>query len=398
MNLLDTLVALIITILLFGVLLGVYQWGSNKNRQRIAAQQLEEVANAATLYAQKHQFELLPAITPTTGKDVTITNLIDSGFLPKGFENRNIWNQAYSIYFRKSETTVPDTAAGSGTKTESGIKTIVLTTGGDNNSQHFFNAVVPGIVGFLSQGGGFVPSGLIPSQPANSLVGAGWSASLAELGIPNPGPGHIGYISSYNVSQLGQDVLYRVAVPGMPELNAMQTELDMSDHAIKRIKEVQLVPHDMSDMENFCNEAASIEEQGRLFLSNEQGIYICRNNKVEIIADSGNSSLVKKTTVAVNNELIDKPTCAPDTNTSPQLFVAPAIAAPGEKAPPMTAFQTWVTNYSDTQWQVHIRVQTTDKTIATDGWVWPTDNYARILAMSMCVKNPDPAPAPDPGP
>lgn len=390
MNLFDVLISLIMTILLVSVLANVVQWGNDKNRQKIAAEQLEEVAKAAQLYAKKNQLAILPAITPTSGTTVSIAQLVTDGFLPQGFSPTNIWNQGYAIYFRRMDTTVPDIAAGSGTKIEKGINTVVLTTGGTDNSKKFCNGIVPGVLGFMALGGGYIPSGDISTQPTSDLVGAGWSRNLASMGIPNPGAGHIGFISSYDTSELGQDVLYRVAIPGMPELNAMQTELDMTDHAVKRMKEIQLVPHTMAEMTNFCA-SATAEQQGRLFLSNADGVYICRNNQVEILADSGNSNFVKSATVAVNGERIVKPTCAPNTNTIPQIFVAPAIAAPGPTAPPMTALQAWATEYSPTEWQVHIRLQTTNKTLSTygdnSGWVWPTDNYARILVLSMCGKN-----------
>ena len=88
-------------------------------------------------------------------------------------------------------------------------------------------------------------------------------------------------------------------------------------------------------------------------------------------------------TIAQNGDTITKPVCPPGTETIPQIFVAPSIAAAGLDAPPISAFQAWATNASDTQWQVHLRLLTTDKDL---GWVYPLPDYARIHVLSACVQ------------
>ena len=53
----------------------------------------------------------------------------------------------------------------------------------------------------------------------------------------------------------------------------------------------------------------------------------------------------------------------------------------------MTAIQTWATSVSDTEWQVHLRVQTGDSSLGDEqGWVYPADDYGRIMVLAMCVK------------
>ena len=71
------------------------------------------------------------------------------------------------------------------------------------------------------------------------------------------------------------------------------------------------------------------------------------------------------------------------------IFVAPSIAEVGPEAPPMSSLQTWASSLSDTQWQVHLRVLTSDKKLSPDdsGWVYPEENYARIMAMTMCARD-----------
>lgn len=45
--------------------------------------------------------------------------------------------------------------------------------------------------------------------------------------------------------------------------------------------------------------------------------------------------------------------------------------------------------HSDTEWQVHMRIQTPTKTLNgsdNDGWVYPADDYGRIMVLAMCIK------------
>ena len=177
--------------------------------------------------------------------------------------------------------------------------------------------MVPGAAALIGGAGGHIPSGVLPGQTENMLQGAGngWVLNLGTVGIASPGAGHLGAVSTYDSSALGQDFLYRVAVPGQPELNAMQTELDMTDHAIRNVSDLQFEPREITS-----ESCSSTDEQGRIFLDSLQGLYLCRNNSLEIIGDSGNTALMKNATVAKNGDRITKPSCAPGTGLTPTIF------------------------------------------------------------------------------
>lgn len=373
MHILGAIGALIIGIIMLPDLISWWDAGLTANQQRLVANHMLTVSTAARKYVNRHQDTLLAQSSVNSGPTVGITALIDEGFLPDGFQGRNPWLQDYQIHVRQPYP--------------GSLQAIVLTTGGRNNApDKFVNVTVPGAAALMGGAGGFVPSGVLPGQHENMLVGAGngWSLDLASVGIASPGAGHLGAVSSYDSSALGQDFLYRVAVPGQPELNAMQTALDMSDNAIRNVSELQFEPREITS-----ETCANTEEQGRIFLDSVQGLYICRNNSLEIIGDSGNSSLLKNAVLAVNGERIAKPACAPGSGTSPAIFTSPAIAEAGYDAPPITAVQTWATSLSDAEWQVHMRVQTTSKTIPGsdgEGWVYPGGEYGKIMVLSMCVK------------
>lgn len=373
MHLLGTIGAIIVLIIMMPGFLGWWESGHTATQQRIVANHMTAVTRAARQYVNRHQDTLLAQAQAASGPTVTIAELINEGFLTEGFQPRNAWLQEYQIHVRQPQA---------GT-----LQAIVLTTGGRNNeTDKFRNVTVPGAAALVGGAGGFVPSGILPGQTENMLQGAGngWILDLGSVGIASPGSGHLGAVSSYDSSALGQDFLYRVAVPGQPELNAMQTELDMTDHAIRNVSELQFEEREITD-----ESCASAEDQGRVFLDSIQGLYLCRNGSLEIIGDTGNSAPLKSVTVAKNGDRITKPACAPGTGTAPAIFTAPSIAEAGPEAPPLTSFQTWATSLSDTEWQVHMRVQTGSKTLDGadgDGWVYPADDYGRIMALTMCVK------------
>lgn len=370
MKLIEVLGALIIMMLLLPALANLWVQGSDEMEKRQAADQLALVNKAVAGYARKHQATLLTQASVAGGPTITTADLVVESFLSAGFTGRNVWGQTYQIFFRQP-------SAGN-------IQAIVLTTGGrgaNPRAPRFASAIVPSAASMLGGTGGFIPTGDMPGQTSNMLQGAfgGWSLDLASVGIPSPGPAHLGALSGFDASSLGQDFLYRLAVPGHPELNQMQTDIDMTDHSIRNLHDVQFMPRTLS------TETCDAASEGRMFLDPAQGFYICRNGQMEIVADSGNSVFLKGAFLAVDGQMVDKPQCAPGTNTVPQIFVSPTIAAAGAEAPPITSFQAWATDVSATQWQVHLRLLTTDDNL---GWVNPPANYGRIVVYTTCAKGP----------
>lgn len=372
MKLIEVIGALIIMIIVMPTLLGIWEKGYVEMQKRQAADHLNRVSKAAAGYVRKHQATLLTSATASSGPSVSIANLVTESLLPAGFSNANVWGQGYTVYIRQPQAKE--------------LQAIVLTSGGRGTEQSLFaSAVVPSAALMAGGAAGFVPTGALPGQVAGTLHGAGggWVVNLGTFGIPSPGAGHLGALASFDSAALGQDFLYRVAVPGHEELNAMQTELDMTDHAIRGVKEVQFVEREITG-----ETCTAPEDQGRLFLDRTQGLYLCRNNLLEIIGDTGNSTLFKKAELAKNGDIIEKPICPPSTETVAQIFTMPVIAEAGPEAPPMSSFQTWATSHSDTEWQVHMRLLTANKKLSADdsGWVYPEADYGRIMTFTTCTK------------
>ena len=367
-TLLEVIGALIASSLLMLVLFALWQRGQTSVEQAHAAHHLREVNNAAEIYVKRHYETLLNASSASSGPQITIAQLINDGALPEGFQDTNLWGQSYEIYVRRPQENV--------------LNTIVITRGGREHEEgdSFATLTVPGAAMWLGGAGGFVPTGDITGQTPDTLHGGsgGYILNLAALGIASPGPGHLGAYSAFDEYDLGTDYLYRGEVPGHPEYNQMSTELDMTGHNIENVGSMQYVSRTVAD-----GESCSVEDEGKMFLDELQGMYLCRNGQLVLMADTGNSTQFKMSTVANNGDRIDKPSCAPGTGTVPQIYVAPAIASSGAKSPPMAALQAWATSVSSSQWQIHLRVLNTSN---SDAWVYPTPEYGRVMVFTTCVK------------
>ena len=367
-----TLIELVIALTVIGVLMPIvyqhWQIGYIAEQQSHAADQLRQVNDASDSYIKRHFDTLLSSTTPSSGPQITIDQLVNDGLLPEGFRNSNIWGQSYEIYVRKPH--------------ENTLNSITITRGGREHKEgdSFATLTVPGAALRLGGAGGFVPTGALPGQQDGTLHGAagGFILDLAALGITSPGPGHLGAYSAFDEYDLGTDYLYRGEVPGHPEYNQMQTELDMTGHGIENVGSVQYVSRTVTD-----GESCSTEDEGKMFLDELQGMYLCRNGMLVLMADTGNSTQFKMSTVANNGDRIAKPSCAPGTGTSPQIYVAPAIASSGSQSPAMSALQAWATSVSATEWQVHLRVLNTSN---SDAWVYPTPEYGRVMVFTTCTK------------
>ena len=367
-----TLIELVIALTVIGVLMPIvyqhWQIGYIAEQLSHAADQLRQVNDASDAYIKRHFDTLLSSTTPSSGPQITIDQLVNDGLLPEGFRNSNIWGQSYEIYVRKPH--------------ENTLNSITITRGGREHKEgdSFATLTVPGAALRLGGAGGFVPTGALPGQQDGTLHGAagGFILDLAALGITSPGPGHLGAYSAFDEYDLGTDYLYRGEVPGHPEYNQMQTELDMTGHGIENVGSVQYVSRTVTD-----GESCSTEDEGKMFLDELQGMYLCRNGMLVLMADTGNSTQFKMSTVANNGDRIAKPSCAPGTGTSPQIYVAPAIASSGSQSPAMSALQAWATSVSATEWQVHLRVLNTSN---SDAWVYPTPEYGRVMVFTTCTK------------
>ncbi|WP_419783932.1 shufflon system plasmid conjugative transfer pilus tip adhesin PilV [Maridesulfovibrio sp.] len=368
MGMMDALAALLIIAMMLPMLGDMMDRGFQHIDEQNVSSHLAAVLDAASGYAKEHYPDLISSSTASSATTVTMDQLRAGNYLPSGFQNRNAWGQRYGIYVL--EPNAED------------LQVIVLTYDGRTSTaknKRFGTASAPSAAAMVGGSGGYIPTGDLPGQSPTELRGSqgGWVVNLAGTNIPIPSPGHIGGRAFLREGELRQDFLYRVEVPGHPELNEMSTELDMTDHAIENVKEIQFEKHTIGDIDasGFCGDP---DKEGRVFLDPDVGLYVCRNGEPQVIADSGNSQIFKDATYAVNGQLIPKPICPPGVTSTPQIFVAPAVISEGPISKSFVAVQSWATDEGD-NWRVHLRIKDVN-----DDWIFPPDGYGQVMVITTC--------------
>jgi type II secretory pathway pseudopilin PulG len=362
------LASIIIFLMMLPMLTQLIDDSLERIRQRAVATHLSSVVAAVSKYTKEHYAELAATASATQGTEVDFATLRTEGFLTDTFNSVNPWGQTYKVF-------VFEPAQGS-------LQPVVLTYGGRTyspDSPKFANTTVPATAALSGGDAGFIPTGTLPGQSNEELRGiySGWVFPLAGTNVPVPEPGHIGAMVFMDDRDIRQDYLYRFEIPGKPELNEMYTELDMTDHAIRNVDEVQFTKHDTLPAD-FCN---SPEDEGRVFLHNDYVLYLCRDQKAQTVADTGNTDLVRTTALAANGDRFKKPECPEGTNTAPAIFVSPTIVAEKALAKPIVTFQSWSLDLGD-EWEVKLRVKTDED----EGYQFPTSNYARMNVQTFCAK------------
>lgn len=428
-TLVEVLGAILVAGLMLTLLTGVVQRGSFWMEQASAASHLRLITEAFQGYASLHETELLAEAGQASGPSVTLEDLAREGFLPQGFAATNLWNQDYALYVRKIELSFqaedeegePEQGADGDNEDNAGqtisrLALVVLTSGGrgrvyDADNATFLNVHVPGAAARAGVHAGYIPGRDRDGVTASDLVSGQGSyvLPLADLGIASPGPGHLGayLVLGAREESSSDNFLHRVTVPGRPELNQMETVLDMTGNGIVNTGFVRLDEHDLvagsSPLEgegSVCSE----EDLGKLFLDKNFGLYLCRLVRdgdgsevaqLALLSDSANAVSIQGMALAADNELIEKPLCASGTGAEAQIFVAPALASSGPSSPAMAALRAWASVENETHWRVHIRVKNTEHD--TGSWYEPAQEgtsslaYGAAQVITACVrKSQDP--------
>jgi microcystin-dependent protein len=265
--------------------------------QAVVADQMKIISRAAREYTRTNFSTLAAATNPTTSKKLSVQQLVSSNYLPQGFANTNIWGQNYEVWIAQPN--------------DGNLQPLVLTQGGDKLAPEFGTLEIPQTARKIGAMGGFIPAisttgAPVSPQKAQGVAG-GWEVNLAAHGIPSPGPGHLVALAEFTSVEDPSVYLHRKKIIGRPELNRMETNLSLSDNDIEDINKltasnihaekvalsdgqitgagaIQFESHEKADFS--CS--ASPEENGQLFLVDDEGLYICRKGELTRIHDDAN--------------------------------------------------------------------------------------------------------------
>ncbi|WP_440543262.1 shufflon system plasmid conjugative transfer pilus tip adhesin PilV [Trinickia sp.] len=186
------------------------------------ASQMLVFDRAAQQYVQDNAGQLLPGLSTNNAYTVPSGQL--TPYLPKGFALKNPFGQTWQLQVLK-------TAGGQ-------LQALVTSQMGKPISD---TKQLVQIAAQAGAQGGFVPfanQGGDAAMNSTSAMGAygGWTVPLASYG--NPGSGHLASLIAFTNSQANNDYLYRVAVANQPQLNQMQTALDMGANNVNNADNV----------------------------------------------------------------------------------------------------------------------------------------------------------------
>ena len=356
-------------LLLLSAAAAAWNFGMGILRGRAAAQQLITVSEGAKQYARIKG--LAQTLTPgDSAVAVTTDMLTDEGILLPSANSSllvNGWNQHYIIYYY-----IPVSLSTASSK----LTVAVLSYGGEKISERD--------VSIASMAGG--SAGVVVALPDGDIlrgVGGGYAFPLGKspMNIPSPGPGHLGFYSSLDDAALLADTLYRVSVPGRPELNQMRVDLDLSGNSLVNTKSVKFDPVSVGvlDLSTICGAGAEEKTaaEGKVFFYTGaggagtadhelDGLYACRQGVPQQIADAGNSSLLRSARTVADGTAINAPSCPQ--GLSPFISVSPATLPTG-----MGYGDTLYSSYSGggtvgDPWIVHLtRYDIAGNPLPTDG-------------------------------
>lgn len=352
----EALFMIAVLVVLIPVVYAGWNMGFETLKARSIAQQLVQVSEAAKVYARSQG--LLTSLTPgAAARVITGADLITAGLLPNrsGADIHNAWGQSYKIYY-----SVPATVAGVPAALTVVVATVPAAGGTAMSEKDAARAA-----SFAGGSGGTV--GLSGTDLYLRNIVGGWSIKLGSLALPSTAPapavGSIGSYVSLDDKALNSDVLYRVDVPGRPELNQMNVDLDMRDKAVKNLHNIQFNATSVTQasLASMCLPAGDTD--GKVFYythptdTGQTGVYACKAGQAFMLADGGNSAYLRKAVVVRTNTLVAKPTCP--TGSVPFISVSPAnVVATGLGSLVGASIYSSYADENSTQWRVKITAMT----------------------------------------
>ena len=190
-------------------------------KNRVAAEQLTLISNAAASYVKANNATLSATATTTTPVATTIATLVAGGYLNAGFNATNSYGQTACLLTLKN-------AGGL-------LQSVVVTESGVAIPLKYLYAIAA-LVG--ARGGGIEASAMNGSYGAWTLpVGNYANANCSGTAVTD---NHLAALVTLDgtTSAAVADYLYRFAVPGFPDANRMYTSVDINNNNVNNVNDV----------------------------------------------------------------------------------------------------------------------------------------------------------------
>ncbi|HEH6433343.1 TPA: shufflon system plasmid conjugative transfer pilus tip adhesin PilV [Pseudomonas aeruginosa] len=201
----EMVVVLILTVSALGLgAQAIFDHADNMAAQTAADHQ-KIISDATAAYIKDNYAAVVAVASPTTPATITTTMLKNTGYLQASVSDLNSFGQAYSALAIEP--------------TPNKLQTLLITTGGETISESSIRRIAKQ-VGAL---GGYISN--VDTTKVEGSFG-GWRLPLATYGV-SPGAGHLATALFFEDGTLTNDYLYRNSVAGHPEVNRMNTSIDM---------------------------------------------------------------------------------------------------------------------------------------------------------------------------
>ncbi|MFU3086523.1 shufflon system plasmid conjugative transfer pilus tip adhesin PilV, partial [Pseudomonas aeruginosa] len=202
----EMIVVLILVISALGIgAQAMFDHADNMAAQTTADHQ-KIISDAAAAYIKDNYAAVVAAAGPTTPATITTTMLKNTGYLQASVADLNSFGQAYSVLAIEP--------------TPNKLQTLVVTTGGETISETSIRRIAKQV----GARGGYISN--VDTAKVEGSFG-GWGVPLASYGV-SPGAGHLATALFFDDGALSSsEYLYRNSVAGHPEVNRMNTAIDM---------------------------------------------------------------------------------------------------------------------------------------------------------------------------
>jgi hypothetical protein len=289
-NLIPTLLSVFIALSLMPIAVHWLDSGAAKTQAYTAASQERALVDAIKSYVRDNYQAI---VTATAGGPQTtpLSALQAAGYLSPSVSIANPYGQQWSMAIYQPSTGV--------------LEVLATTSGGREIAQD----MIASIAAQVGQEGGFEPHSAGPyAASAGDAIGSygGWKVPVSSFGL-TPAPGHLAAFLYYKNGAQSSDYLYRVQVPGQPQLNTMETDLSLGGHDIASAGNItaqteQLAPGNALKIGgNYLYGDASnaaIRTSGSFYIQTQNGSSAADIAEVKNVQSSGTVSAVNLSTGA----------------------------------------------------------------------------------------------------
>ena len=203
--------------------------------QAVAAAETVSTAAEAHLRANWETLRTQAAANPGRIAEIPLADLVTNGELAAGFENATRAFGTWGILVRE----VPIVG-------DSRLETLVIAREGDFSETEALYAAANGPFGAAATSARLGPGRI--RGAGLDLPAAVWSSAATTLwGVAAPADGDVAFFASHHPSVLFGDALYRVVVPGRPELNRMDADLELGGNDLLGVDAVEAQTLEITD-------------------------------------------------------------------------------------------------------------------------------------------------------